>query len=67
MRCLELNKLESLAIGASVGLQDGDNPSAMWTIDDREIYGWWNAFCGVIKTRAFLLEQLVVEGAETGR
>lgn len=38
----------------------------MWTTDDGEIYGWWNAFCGVIRTKGYLLEQLVVEGAETG-
>lgn len=67
LRSLELNKLRVLAIGGCEGLDDRRRyRSTVWKTGEGGWHGWWAEFCGVIRTRGFSLEELVVEGVERG-
>ncbi|CBJ48509.1 Hypothetical leucine rich repeat protein [Ectocarpus siliculosus] len=63
LKCLELNKLSRLALGGCVWFDD-----AMRTDNSRQYEWrtgrWWEKVCDTIRTSAFRLREVVVEGLE---
>ncbi|CAM9669069.1 unnamed protein product, partial [Ectocarpus sp. 13 AM-2016] len=65
LKCLELNKLCRLALGGCVWFDDAlgtDNSRQHEWLTDR----WWETVCNTIRTNAFRLREVVVEGLERG-
>lgn len=65
LKCVEMNKLDSIALGGctwfdeAAGEDDGKR-------DDSIEKKWWEMVCSTIRTNAFRLRELVVEGLERG-
>lgn len=62
LKCVEMNKLDSIALGGcawfdEAGKDDGKR-------DESIEKKWWETVCGTIRTNAFRLRELVVEGLE---
>ncbi|CAM9357249.1 unnamed protein product, partial [Ectocarpus sp. 12 AP-2014] len=65
LKCLELNKLCRLALGGCVWFDDAlgaDNSRQYEWLTGR----WWEKVCDTIRTNAFRLREVVVEGLERG-
>ena len=64
LKCVEINKLDSIALGGctwfdQTGKDDGKR-------DGSSKEKWWATFCSTVRTNAFGLRELVVEGLERG-
>lgn len=64
LKCVKINKLDSIALGGctwfdQTGKDDGKR-------DGSSKEKWWATFCSTVRTNAFGLRELVVEGLERG-
>lgn len=64
LKCVEINKLDSIALGGCTWFDEASRDDAKG--NDSIKKQWWKAFCGSIRTNAFRLRELVVEGLERG-
>lgn len=64
LRCIETNKLESLALGGCNWFGEVDQTPTKPGLFERG--KWWDALCDAIRVSAFRLQELTVEGLPTG-
>lgn len=65
LTCIELNKLECLALGGCTGFGEGGGGSNGGGGGDGS-KKWWDKFCNTIRESGFRLHELTVEGIEGG-
>lgn len=65
LSCIEINKLEGLALGGCTGLEE-DEGGADGGGGGGKKKLWWEHFCHAIRESGFKLQELTVEGLEKG-
>ena len=66
LRCLVINKLECLALGACTWFDDAVEEPEDARRKELRSGRWWGAVCDTIRTSGFRLQELVFEGIDEG-